>query len=810
MTNLLPRSTNPHELTPPISKYQSANDLNNPLADESLDLRKFFGLLRRNSQLVIAVAVLVGTVAAFVLVRQPPEYRASAMIRLKNERQSLTGSLEGNALDQMIGRTADPMLSQIEQLRSRSLARAVVNRLGLRLQPLDHSFVKSQLLEVSMPDDAPVDTLTLRFHAERYEIRTTNGGVAAKYGQPVEHRGVKFTIRRYPGVKEAAIAVLPEEQAISRVQRNLHAKAREQTDVVEVTFTSNDPARSQAIVNTAIEVFQQMNAEAAQDRSRRRRLFLEEQLIKTDSALAAMQAELSAFREREQVFSSRERFTAEQAGMMELELKREDLLSDRRVYTMLLDALSRSSNNRGGSLRALVSAPGLAMNPAISQLYHQLVRYELSRDSLTTGQWSNAQSNPDVQRLNTLIAKTEGSLIEAARSHVAWVDARIASLNVMLARSTAQIRALPEKEAEEMRLVQQVETARQVADQLRAEFQKARIAEAVEVGQVEIIDRAALPVEPVGSGGALKVIIALMLGLMGGISVAFLREHLNTTIQRRDEIEPLLLVPGIGVIPRIEPTGNGNGRVPKLRLPIRSNGNSVEWPLDRLVTIEAGRSSGAEAYRSLRTNLLFSQSANSLKRLVVTSTMAAEGKTTTAANLAVTFAQQDKRVLLIDGDLRKARLHRTFGLTREPGLVDVLVDIATLDQAIRATPVANLSVITSGTLPPNPSELLGGSRLRELLDELSNDYDVIIIDSPPVLVAGDASILGALADGTVIVVRAGQTHRAAAQAAVQQLQAVGARVVGAILNDPDGKVVNYEGYYYYAYKYYGEEEEQHA
>jgi capsular exopolysaccharide synthesis family protein len=218
-----------------------------------------------------------------------------------------------------------------------------------------------------------------------------------------------------------------------------------------------------------------------------------------------------------------------------------------------------------------------------------------------------------------------------------------------------------------------------------------------------------------------------------------------------------------------------------------------------LVTVHDARSSGAEAYRTLRTNLIFSQAVQSLNTLVVTSGSPAEGKTTTAANLAVSFAQQGMRVLIVDCDLRRARLHKMFGVPREPGLTECVLGQFEHEAVTRSTSVPGLYILPSGLLPPNPSELLGGEKMKNTLQALSGAFDLVILDTPPLLAASDAAILSTLADGVVLVVRAGVTESEAAQQAMQQLASVGARVIGAVLNDPDAKVQQYGGYYKYEY-----------
>jgi tyrosine-protein kinase Etk/Wzc len=658
------------------------------------------------------------------------------------------------------------------------------------------------------PTAAGGDSLRLQFGSDSYSITGPGQTAQAAYGQPVELAGARFMVPSRPRVTSAELMVWPREAAVNAFLARLDVTNRKGTDVIDLQYTDFDPRVAQRVVNTTAEQFQARNALDAQRESRARRIFVEGQLRETDAQLAIAQRQLANFRSRTRVYSAAGQMMAQQEANLSLQMRREELAANRQVYQSLLGRVQRARPGTG--LRALGASPEIAANPVMAADFERLAAYETARDSLTTGPWRRAETHPDVERLNKLIAGSQEKLAGSARAQLEVLNGQLSAIDGVRSRSSAQIQELPKAEEEEVFLVQRAEGILKLAQQLREEHQKARIAEEVQVGQVEVVDLASAAT-PVSSGRFRKLLFALVAGLALGGGGAFLMESMNSSIRRREEIENVLQIPGLAVIPQIAASSTG-GSLLRLR-GARGNGNGNGKALARqtgdgqmgeaLVAAANTHSTGAEAYRTLRTNLIFSQAVQSLKTIVVTSASPGEGKTTTAANLAVTFAQQGMRVLLIDCDLRRARLHKMFNVPREPGLTELILDHEVAAEVIRSTPVENLSVLTSGTLPPNPSELLGGPQMERVLELLRDRFDMIVLDSPPLLAASDASVLGTKTDGVLLVVRAGQTERGAAQQAVQQLAVVGARVVGAVLNDPDAKVPQYGGYY--NYEYYGDE-----
>jgi tyrosine-protein kinase Etk/Wzc len=764
-------------------------------------VKEYLGLLRRHRWLVLGVTLLCGAIAGYKAYTDPPVYISSAAMRFGDPQSSLAGGLGGAALGNRMG--GDPILSQIQVLESRRVMEMVVEDVGLRLQSLDPFFPIGLLTDVQVSPNAETYQLALSFSAAGVHAEGPAGSADAPYGKPLQLGPVRFTVARDPGMAEVQLAVVPRVAAAGGILRNLTVHPRERTDVVDVSFSSHDPLLSQRVTNSVMERFQAYNAQSAQQEAHRRRVFLEERLAHTDSLLLKAQEALTSFRKRESVLSSRERFAAQQAGLMQLDLQRDELQSNVGTLRSLLTNLQRGGAT-DEELQAVVSAKGISENPLVQKLYSDLQDYELVRDTLTSGDGALARTNPEVVRANQLIASTRGSLVNALKNQLSAFERQLTSLANLRAQREAEIKQAPTADAEEVRLLARMDQIGTVAGQLREEYNRAQMLEAVEAGQVEVIDQA-LPGVPSTGHQIRTLLFGLALGLFLGGGGAVLWERSNTSIRRKDEIEKMLHVPELAIVPQLALDGKRR----RMRFPvpvINGNGNGkgpAHGEGSELVAATQVQSPGAEAFRTLRTNLIFSQAVEKLRLITVTSSAPSEGKSTIAANLAVTFAQQGMRALLVDCDLRKARLHRVFQVPREPGLTQFVLKHNTADETIQSTSIEGLSIMTAGTLPPNPAELVGGPRMREALHSLSDRFDIIVIDTPPLLAASDAAVVGTLTDGVLLVVRAGQTERDAAMQSVHKLASVGTRILGAVLNDPDSKVAAYGGYY--AYEYYGAE-----
>jgi non-specific protein-tyrosine kinase len=302
------------------------------------------------------------------------------------------------------------------------------------------------------------------------------------------------------------------------------------------------------------------------------------------------------------------------------------------------------------------------------------------------------------------------------------------------------------------------------------------------VNVLEQIEKAPLPRTPVGSNWITQVLLAAAIGMALAVGAAFLVEYLDDTLKSPEDVTSVTGLVTLGAITRIV----------------------GDMPSDKLITIRHPKSPISEAYRVMRTNIQFSTLDQPAKSLVVTSPNPMEGKSTTLANLGVVVAQSGKKVILVDSDLRRPMLHKIFQVPNREGLTGALLqDEPLLDGELQDTGVDNLRVLTSGPLPPNPSELLGSQRMHHLIERLEGQADVVLFDTPPALPVTDAAVLAVQTDGVLMVADAGKTRRMVARQAVESLRNVGANLLGVVVNRLSARGSG--GYYYYHYYYYSED-----
>jgi len=336
------------------------------------------------------------------------------------------------------------------------------------------------------------------------------------------------------------------------------------------------------------------------------------------------------------------------------------------------------------------------------------------------------------------------------------------------------------EEAELTRLETTLARYRYNYGQLLADYESIRMSEASAVQNIVLFQEATAPASPIWPKTTNNVLLAAAVGVALAVGIAFLVEYLDDTIKTAEDVSAVLGLNTLGSIARLRSGRRGNGAKP-------------------LVTDMEPRSPVSEAFRTLRTNIQFSSVDKPVRRLLVTSTSPGEGKSLTAANLAIVLAQAGQSVVLVDADLRRPVLHKFFNLSNDTGVTNGLLGDANpgVEQWLLPTSVENLRLLASGPLPPNPSELLGSQRMGKLVEHLSQQVDLVVFDTPPVLAVTDAAVLSRQMDGVLVVVEAGSTRESEARRALEELMRVDAPVLGVALNKV--RVGRREGYYTYHY-----------
>lgn len=774
--------------------YSGGYVLNQTDEGGGMGLLDAFRVMKRRWYLVLAgIAVAFGP-AWFLAPDGLTRHQAAAVVRLQDPRQTFTPGSAG-----VDTRSFEYLTSQTHIIRSEGLVGEVVDAEGLRLRP-SANIPWSLVRDVQIVADANArDSLHVAFDGAGFQVRNLRGQeVTAEYGRTVEISGARFSFARRPvGEVDGVIVLRPRHLAINDVIFSLESVPRGGSAILDISYQDPDSARALQVVNAVARTYEDFNTRGVLSDAQRRVDFLEERLLEAEGEVLRARDALRAFQEADRVFGSVSRLQAEQARLVQLDDERRRLEEERRIYLSFLTRIEGASPEQiEAELRTLMAAPSVSSSPLLAPMFQQLNQHQLDRARLLAA--GRSPTHPEVEQLSGLITATRTDIATQARTQLASLDLQISSVDQQRSQSTATLRAMPTTATEEQRLTTEVTTAQGTLAGLRNEYQRARLDASLEVGQAEVLDYAAYTV-PVAAGRRIQILaIAFVLGLILGSGGALLVEITDTSVRGRAEAEEMLAVPSLGLIPRIEPVtasrkgrllGRGSGAAKsgvngrKVHVGTVANGtakvSNVRPELQEFHTM------AAEAYRMLRTNLAFLRPDQELRTLVVSSASSGEGKTTTAANLAASFARQGKRVLLVDCDLRRPRLHTFFDLDVKPGFTELILGTAN-GGTVRPTGIEGLSFLPRGEFNERAAELLGGSAGRELFLRLRERFDLVIIDTSPVLLTADALAVAPNADGVLLVMRAGQTPREAARMALQQLQVVGANVLGFVLNDPEG------------------------
>jgi capsular exopolysaccharide synthesis family protein len=753
-----------------------------------LHLRDILRVLVLHWKVVAFVTVLV-TVAAYTSAKRTvPRYRSDASFRIGSKKSGTTRQDEPNVNELEL--QTDPVLSEALILQTQNLALDVVNSLGLQLKLVDARVPRGSVLDdVRVFNAVTNDSFALHLKGlAGYELRDARRRVVAEggYGTPVRDslHGFSFTVR--PSTKPGVVrfAIVPPVSAANEVRGGLGFDVQRGTTVVSAYYEGTDPSLAPDILNEALKFLRSSGVARLRGMSSQREEFLRTSLAEAGAKYRQALAALQQYKESQRTTDLSAEEQALLNSVQAIEHEKQQLRDDLALLQGILGTAT-DGNITLEVLDRLAAMQGIQQNQAIAFQMQNLLKLYDERRSLMAGTLGLRENNPQVDALDQRIQQAGRALRQAAQASVQSMQAHIVAADARITELRAQLASFPGKETQIGQLQLDAALYNDTYRYLLTQLQSAQIASATIAPYVDIVETATVA-NRVGIGTRQKGTIGLLVGLFLGVVIAFFLEYLDQTIKSSADVERVLGIPILGLIP-LDSHGLRGGR---LRNDRRRSSIS-------LISRAAPDDPISEAYRTLRTNVTFvGAEQHPLQLICVTSPGPGEGKSTTAANLAITLAQQGAHTLLVDADLRRPLVHRAFDLVQEPGLTDILVGATTLREAVRPNVIPSLDVLPSGALPPNPSELLGSEAMRRLLEELRSHWDNVIFDTPPVLAVTDAAVLGSGSDAVILVLRAGQTEEAAAQRALEQLSRVQARVAGAVLNGVQQTRDRYYHYYY--------------
>ncbi len=713
-------------------------------APKQVDLLDYWRTLVKRRWIVITFLLVAVAATAIFSLTETPMYRATAQLLIEKTTLNVLPTNEMAVVD-----TSGPEFykTQNKILESRSLAREVIKRLNL----VHHPELKGELQKKG---DAPLTATS--------ETPSVPGAASLDDTALVE-----------AFLKKLKVELIPNSRLVS------------------VSFESFDPNLATQMANTLAQAYIDWNLGLRIKAQQNVSFFLEEQVKEARGRLGGSEQAIQEYREKHGVTVISAQAAKEAGGQQDV--SRQKLMQ---VNAQLVEATKNRIEAEIKYKKALQflrdpekaeSIPDAVNSPVIIAIKEQEVKLlrEKGEKSEKFGPKHpiTVSLNQEIENLRKKKLGEIHYIVEAMKAKYDVALTQENSLKKVLASSQNETISRDKVAIEYQVLQQETESNRALYDMLLKRLKETNITEESRAINIHVVDLADIPKLPVKPRVGLNIILAVLTGLVLGGGLAFFMEYLDTTVKTPEDLKNQFNLPYLGSVPNYQIEDPGHAQ-------------------SGLIVLNNPQSIASEAYRGVRTGILFSTPGPSPRSLLITSAWGREGKTVTCANLAIAMAQSGQRILLLDADLRRPALHKMFNGKNEKGLSNILVRGEDWRGIKITTSLPNLDFIPSGPLPPNPAELLGSDFMQDLIRDLSQEYDRVMIDSSPVMAVTDPVVLSRFVEGVVLVINVGETGRDVVANSLKRLQDVQAHVRGAVLNIVDrGK----DGYYHYQHYNYREE-----
>ena len=656
--------------------------------------------------------------------------------------------------------------------------------------------------QVLSKDVGQVVDLSTQFWARKEHMETQKRLIASRQMALLVVRELNLVQRKefWPALKpDEPVPTRSEEGAAMMLLSLMTPELVPGTKLIRIGVQHEKPHLAQELANTMARVYIRQNLDYKVSATTRAVKWLADQLDGLKTELNDSEHALYAFRKKQNILSMS--LEDKQSLLASRISKLNDGLTEIRMKRITQEARLRELRKRWAADPVALAQDKLFTNDSVRSLHmiymehrktyrEQAVKYGEKHPVLLAHRAKMETARQDLQRelQNVLAGLTgEGRALRASEYTMA----------AELEQAKSQAFKLNEHELTYKRLKRDQENTAKLYGVVIQRMKESDLSGKLRVNNLHLLESALVPTAPIKPRVVINLVVGAFLGLLLGVLLAFLVESLDNSIKTREDVEAIAGVVLLGAVPPIAPIGVRR---------MRPNEQRSDPNFD-LVVHKKPKGPAAEACRAIRTNLMFAATDRELRRILVTSAAPRDGKSTTAISLGITMTQSGNRVLLVDTDLRRPRLHKALGVPGTEGLTSVLLGDAELEDVIKTTEVPNLFVLPCGPTPPNPAELCQSERFKKLMDELSSRFDRVIMDSPPVMPVTDAVVLSTIADGCLLVARAGMTSKPAFYGAVRQILDVGGRLLGCALNDYDVRRraygYRYYGRYRYGYRQYG-------
>jgi succinoglycan biosynthesis transport protein ExoP len=762
------RNSSPEEGPIKLSPYMEVEDQNSALLE-------YWLLFKRYRWLILTCTAAVLLCVALYTFTRTPIYTAQATILLERKVPQVLKIQD--ALSETI-ETAEYSKTQFEILKSRALAARVIREQGLEK---DHLFAGQQ-----SEDKAG-------FVAGLLEVFA---GWKAKLSQPSKKQE-----QAPAGVKPA---IINGYLSMLRIEP-IHG-----TGLVRVVYSTPDSALSMRLANAHASAYVRYGIDLRSKTNDEALAFLEKKLLELKDRVEKSEASLNTYRRDKGIISLNDKENIVVDRLADLNKR----LTEAEAERISLEAKVRTI--RSGNYDVL---PGVVNDPVIQNIKTEIARLEGEQIQLAR---EFKPGYPPLDKVNAQIDNSRRRLRAELQNEIKSIESayqaartKESQLSAAMQEQKAATLNLKDSAVQYAILAREVDTNKQLYDGVLQRMREMSVAAETHSTNIYLVDKAEVPLGPSYPKKARSLLLGLLLGLAAGIVLVLLKEHLDSTFKSPEDLERYIQLPHLALVPDFmrlnnKDHGYGYGYVSKiLGAPKSDNGNlpaKNQSPTD--IIEEHPLSVGAEAYRALRSALLLARASEPPRTILLASATRGEGKTTTLVNTAIVFAQTRARVLIIDADLRRPHCHRILKVENGIGLAEVLAGQVPVAEALKPTRLDNLSVITSGAIPPNPAELLGSQEMTKVLKGLQEQFDYVFIDSSPVLPVSDAVLLATMVDGVLLVVDGQKTPRQAVKNARARLTSAKIKILGVLLNRVDVLEGSYAGYYGHYYQYYGPDEQE--